>query len=847
MAILSRLSIAGLATVVVVSALLIGAAGAQADTAPPNASTPKTVAADALTAPQINGVVWTQLIVGNTVYVGGEFTRARPSGSAAGSNEVTRNNLMAYNLSTGVMTAFNPNLNGAVRALAVSSDKTRVFVGGSFTTVGGVTRYRIAAFDAATGGLISSWAPVLNGNVKALDVAGGVLYAGGVFTTAANQTRTKIAAFSTSTGALQAWQGNVAGGNVNALTAAQDGSKVIIGGSFTSYNGGTNPGYGLAATSAATGASLPWKVNSIVRNAGVNGAILSLTSDANGVFATGYDFGSGANFEGTVRSSWSDGSVLWLEDCHGDTYSAVPVNDVVYTTAHAHFCGNIGGYGETNPRSYHRTLTFTMNATGLVTRNTTGNYTNFEGNPRPTLLAWYPEINTGTYTGQGQGPWNVTANSQYVLYAGEFTIVNNKKQQGLTRFAVSTIAPNKEGPRLQGADFVPTVTSPSSGTARLTWTSNYDRDNELLTYQVLRNGVSVKTLTGLSVDWKRPVITWTDSGLQGGATYSYQLKVSDPFGNTRTGDAVSVRISGSTQAASPTAAFDATATQLFVAVDGSPSSGGGGAITSYSWAFGDGATGTAMTQTHKYAAPGTYKISLTVRNDSGASAMTEKSVVVTQTAPPPDPQPGADIARDAFERSVSNGLGTADVGGPWSTTGPASGYAVGGGEAALQSSVAGAMETAYLRSVAATSTDSRVAFTLRQSPSGAGVYVALLGRAIGSDDYRARVRLNVDGTSSLQLMHGGTSLKSVSLPGLNAAVGDQVVLRLTVSGTSPTTLSAKAWKTGQAEPGWQLTGTDTTSGMQSAGGVGLSLYLSSSATVVPLTASFDDLLVKSAG
>ena len=50
---------------------------------------------------QINGVVWDQQIVGNTVYVGGEFTTARPAGAPAGTDEVARNNMLAYNLSTG--------------------------------------------------------------------------------------------------------------------------------------------------------------------------------------------------------------------------------------------------------------------------------------------------------------------------------------------------------------------------------------------------------------------------------------------------------------------------------------------------------------------------------------------------------------------------------------------------------------------------------------------------------------------------------------------------------------------------------------------------------------------------
>ncbi|TFB51754.1 hypothetical protein [Cryobacterium tagatosivorans] len=537
---LSHLSFAVAAAVI--AAIFIGPP-AGADTAPPSSSTPKTVAADALPTPQINGVVWTQLIVGTTVYVGGEFTKARPAGSAPGANEVTRNNMLAYNLTTGAMTSFNPNMNAAVRGLVASADGTRVYAGGSFTSVGGVSRYRLAAFSTATGGLVSTWAPVVNAAVKAVGISGGTVFAGGTFTVANGQSRPRIASFATSNGAVQGWKGNPSGGSVNALTVSPDGTKVVIGGSFTSYNGGTNPGYGMAATSAGTGASLAWKVNGLIRNAGANGAILSLTSSSSGVFGTGYDFGSGAMFEGTFRASWTDGTLVWIEDCHGDTYSAVPVNDVVYTTAHAHYCGNIGGFGETSPRSYHRTLTFTMAATGVVAKNAVGNYYNFAGQPRPTLLAWYPEINTGTYTGQGQGPWNIAANSQYVLYGGEFTYVNNKRQQGLVRFAVSAIAPDKEGPRLQGASFLPTLSSPSAGTVRVSWTSNYDRDNEQLTYQVQRDGVTVKTLTGLSVDWKRPTITWTETGLTRGKTYAYRLKVTDPFGNVRTGNPVSVTVS----------------------------------------------------------------------------------------------------------------------------------------------------------------------------------------------------------------------------------------------------------------------------------------------------------------
>ena len=51
---------------------------------PSDPKTPVTVSADPLPTVQIDGVAWTQRVIGNTVYVGGRFTTARPAGAAAG-------------------------------------------------------------------------------------------------------------------------------------------------------------------------------------------------------------------------------------------------------------------------------------------------------------------------------------------------------------------------------------------------------------------------------------------------------------------------------------------------------------------------------------------------------------------------------------------------------------------------------------------------------------------------------------------------------------------------------------------------------------------------------------------
>ena len=61
---------------------------AYADTAPPEATTPATVASDALPTAQMDGVAWTQLVVGDTVFVGGSFANARPANAAPGVSTV---------------------------------------------------------------------------------------------------------------------------------------------------------------------------------------------------------------------------------------------------------------------------------------------------------------------------------------------------------------------------------------------------------------------------------------------------------------------------------------------------------------------------------------------------------------------------------------------------------------------------------------------------------------------------------------------------------------------------------------------------------------------------------------
>ncbi len=538
-----------MATVIGVTLVGLTALPANADTRPldpASPSSPVTASPDVLPTVQVDGVVWQQTVVGNTVYAVGQFTTARPAGSAPGVNTTPRNNILAFDIRTGALiTSFNASLNAQARSVTASPDGKRIYVGGAFTQVNGVDRRYVAALDPATGALISSFAPLVNSRVNAIVATPEAIYMGGWFSGVGSAQRDKLAAFAPSNAALLPWNPVVAGGDVTSLVVSPDRTKVVAGGNFTSVNGSTNPGTGWAAINTSTSALEPWLANGEIRNSGTKAAITGLTSDAEYVYASGYDFaGIQGAFEGVVAARWSDGAINWLEDCHGDTYAVWSSQNAVYSAGHAHYCGNIAGFPETKPRSYNHALAFGKTPVGTITRDTEG-YRNFEGKPHSALLNWWPTFAVGSFTGQYQATWSVTGNSEYVVMGGEFPSVSGVRQQGLVRFGVGSRSTNTEAPEKAGRAFNPSVISVKSGEARIRWAANWDRDNKNLTYRVYRNGnlaTPVYETTQDSTFWQMPTMNFVDKGLVPGSKHNYRVFALDSYGNEARSESVEVTI-----------------------------------------------------------------------------------------------------------------------------------------------------------------------------------------------------------------------------------------------------------------------------------------------------------------
>ncbi|KRB37165.1 PKD domain-containing protein [Microbacterium sp. Root180] len=559
------------------------AAGLVATVADPAAAAPgpapieqrnaQTVTADPLPTVQIDsGIVWAQVVAGSTVYAGGSFSNARPAGTSAGQSLMPRSNILAYNINTGVATSFAPTINGTVKALAVSPDGSRLYVGGSFNQVNGLTRWNFAVFDTSTGALLETVKPAIGGSyINAIVATNSTVYVGGLIGAAGGVTRKHLAAVSASNGAVLGWapQPDL---QVDSMVMAPGGGKLIVAGRFETINGTTSRG--LGALDLTTGALLPWAVTSVVQNGMATGSlagragIWALSADNSKVYGTGWVFSNKTigNLEGLFAADGQTGAVSWIADCHGDHYGVFSDGTNVYSTGHEHDCQTAGGMPQAypSPGNMRNSSVYTAAAKGTLTRTPTVNsiYADWAGYPAPAAVNWYPDWTTGTASGSGQAAWTVTGNSQYVVFGGEFPLVNGQRNQGIARFARTPSTGANQAPRLSGANWTPTARSVSAGTAHVQIPANWDRDDLDLTYELWAQGGAAPIATKVvkSTYWFTPVVTLAAEGIPSGSSRTYRVIARDGDGNSATSANVTLTVNGSSSSSYADTVLDDGAT-----------------------------------------------------------------------------------------------------------------------------------------------------------------------------------------------------------------------------------------------------------------------------------------------
>jgi len=134
--------------------------------------------------------------------------------------------------------------------------------------------------------------------------------------------------------------------------------------------------------------------------------------------------------------------------------------------------------------------------------------------------------------------------------------------------------------------------------------------------------VTTKTLTG-----EKPTYTFNTPGV-----YTITLNVTDVTGNWAT-DTIVITVADVTKPVANAGQDKTINVDTIVSFDASGSTDNVG-IVSYEWAFGDGTNGTGATTTHTYTKPGTYTVTLTVRDKAGNSATDRMTVTVQEVAAP---------------------------------------------------------------------------------------------------------------------------------------------------------------------------------------------------------------------
>lgn len=283
-----------------------------------------------------NGPVYSTVLSGATLYIGGDFTYVGPQTGAG----------VTVNTISGVPDPF-PNINGQVHA-AAPDGAGGWYVGGEFTEVDGSSTFSNLVHIIPNSGntqmiVDTSFKPVVSitsgtASVDALLVSGTTLYVGGTFDSiddgSGPVTRNNIAAFDTSpsTGtSISAWDPN-ADGNVSAFALSSDGLSLYVGGAFTQFQ---PPGMvavtrnGIAALDAdvtTAGAPTAWDA------AADPGTVVDtlLLHPGNGLLYIGGAFSSigGQTRNNLAAVAGSDGSLnAWDPDANAAVYAMVLSTD----------------------------------------------------------------------------------------------------------------------------------------------------------------------------------------------------------------------------------------------------------------------------------------------------------------------------------------------------------------------------------------------------------------------------------------------------------------------------------------------------------------------------------------
>ena len=165
------------------------------------------------------------------ILIGGEFTQVKGANASSSS---ARSGIARIQQTGVIDSDFNPNALGAIGAVAVQANG-QVIVGGSFSSIGGVTVSNLARLNV-DGSVDTTFNPSPTGLVTAVAIqSNGKIVIGGSFIFVGSTPRDYIASGSTSTALVDTTFNPSTNGQVNAIAIEANG-QIILGGLFSFLN-----------------------------------------------------------------------------------------------------------------------------------------------------------------------------------------------------------------------------------------------------------------------------------------------------------------------------------------------------------------------------------------------------------------------------------------------------------------------------------------------------------------------------------------------------------------------------------------------------------------------------------
>ncbi|HEY5700302.1 MAG TPA: carbohydrate binding domain-containing protein [Acidimicrobiales bacterium] len=302
--------------------------------------------------------------VGNTVYAGGLFNQVQ---DWARTTTYARQNFVAFDRETGVISPLNLAFNGRVGGIEATADGTALYIAGAFSTVNDITRRGLVKYDLVNNRIDPTFLPGNMRTVSDIKLANGSLIAAGNFTG-------HVRAVNPTTGANLGTINVTVAGVVNPgdetrvrhIAVSPNGTRLVATGNFATVNGqGRRRAFMLNLGATATLST--WHAPRFDVTCAAGGSRLESAQGVDFspdgtyfvVVATGGPTGTNGVCDAAARFETANVSAnaapTWINWTGGDTLYSVAITGVaVYVGGHQRWLDNPQGRDSAGPGAVSR-------------------------------------------------------------------------------------------------------------------------------------------------------------------------------------------------------------------------------------------------------------------------------------------------------------------------------------------------------------------------------------------------------------------------------------------------------------------------------------------------------------